>query len=200
MRDAIQQNLVLCSSSLKVGCNESVHHWSAEDLDPLFMGKQLRSSPHNCPGIDRASHPLQSIACLWTRATFVPNLGLPIVQTDVGVEEQGILEQIIHLSHSVRNGKDADVVQIREHLFIAPKVSLDSLERGMLAEGEEEGHQHVPLLASFSLISGVHSPLLILPQISGRLNIEHANKRQCFRPTKDYVWTQDRMHWSHPLR
>ena len=79
--------------------------------------------------------PFQSIACLWT-ATFVPNLGLPTVQTDVGVEEQGILEQVVHLPHSVRSGQNEDVVQIREHLFIWPKVSLDSIERGMLAKGK----------------------------------------------------------------
>ena len=63
-------------------------------------------------------HPLQSIACLWTRAACVPT-----VQTDVGVEEQGILQQTIHLLHSFWSGQDADVVQIREYHFILPKVS-----------------------------------------------------------------------------
>ena len=84
--DAIKQDLVLCSGSSKIGCNES------RVPDPLFMGRQLKYSPHVCPRIDSASHALQSIACLWTRTTFVPNLGL---STDVGVEERHLGQNML---------------------------------------------------------------------------------------------------------
>ena len=138
MGDAIQQDLMLSSSSLKVGGNESwVPHWSAKI--PCSWAAKLRSSPHDCPGIDRTSHPLQSIACLWTRATFVPNLSPSHCANGCGRGGTG------HLGASSRPPPlclEWSKCGCRTFFHFAEGVGGQPRARHA-GLGEEEGHQHV---------------------------------------------------------
>ena len=127
-----------------------VAHRCPQHLNALLQSWHLRPTPHLCSRLRNFRDPLQLIAKSWFGASKVPNVGLALVNSDLCMSPQFSFHGQIPFSDFVRLRYKVYVVQ-ESHHHVTGASSLKSFQRWVLAQGEEKGHERIPLLSSFAL-------------------------------------------------
>ena len=99
----------------------------------------------------------------------VPSYGLPLMQVDSSVPQQGLLQQLVQRTNPVWLAEHVHIVQERIELLSRQHGNCDLFQCLLNPNGEEEWHQWIALLTTFCLGDGSTVPFLINPTVPGWL-------------------------------
>ena len=99
-------------------------------------------------------------------ASSIPDLRLPKMQADVGMDLQLLCENRTHLRDPGRAAHHVHVIKVCKQPLSLMEFACNGLECAMLPQTEEQGHERISLLSALPF-NVLRSSQLIFPDVSG---------------------------------
>ena len=98
-----------------------------------------------------------------TFSSRVPHLTFAFVDANPGVCPQLLLRAPIPVPQPL--WENDDIIQERHKTIVSTQRIVDRTQKCVLTEGEQEGHQWIALLTSFTLLDVVHCAIISFPEV-----------------------------------